>query len=88
VPGVHCLEVLPGLGSFDDEAPLSDPRSYRVLEVPSVEAILEGFERLASILRDPLQMDEMEEACRKFARERLAPAFIVQWLKDVVGHSS
>ncbi|MBC2601088.1 hypothetical protein [Puniceicoccus vermicola] len=84
VVDTHFLEVLPGFGSFDASASLGEPKSYRILEVPSSQAIREGFERVTAVLRDRERMETMADACREFSRDRLNPEFIVSWLRKEV----
>ena len=65
--GEHFLEWLPGAGSFDTLAPLSDPASYRVLARISPERFRERAEWLRDILRDRERLATMGAACRDFA---------------------
>ncbi len=83
-PGEHFLEVLPGFGGFDGAASLGDPASYRILDIPHPEAIRKGFETVAAVCRDRDRMEAMGEACRMFARERLTPGFLMEWLRKEV----
>ena len=82
--GTHFLEILPGFGSFDIKASSTDPAFYRILDAPNPDEILRGFKRISEKIIEPGLTQEMSRACRAFARERLAPDFIVDWLKDKV----
>lgn len=67
VAGEHFLELLPETGGFDECAPLSDPRSHRVLaRIPS-ERFRERAEWLRGALEDRERIAAMGEACREFA---------------------
>tara|TARA_R100000027_G_scaffold67220_1_gene65106 strand:- start:3291 stop:4343 length:1053 start_codon:yes stop_codon:yes gene_type:complete len=87
VPDEHFLEVIPGFGSFDENASLEEAASYRILKVPSLESIQEGFERITGILKDRSRMESMRRACRDFSAERFSPSFIVRWLQEEVSRS-
>lgn len=65
--GEHYLELLPGAGEFDETAPLSDPRSYRVLGRIPLERFRERAEWLHGVLENRERMSAMGEACRQFA---------------------
>ena len=67
VAGEHFLEWLPGAGCFDKNAPLADPRSYRVLERIPLRRFRERAEWLREALADRGRLAAMGEACREFA---------------------
>jgi len=81
----HYLAVLPGCGDFDSEAPVDNPRSYRILGTPTKEEWETGFERLSHKLEDESLVLFMAEESVRFAKERLHPEFLVNWLRETIG---
>ncbi|WFB35669.1 hypothetical protein P3T73_16075 [Kiritimatiellota bacterium B12222] len=75
--GVHYLSMLP-------PASFSSATEGRVLHDYRVEDFQGGAERVASILRDPEQLGEMEEQVRIFRDRALHPQTIVDYILSEV----
>lgn len=82
--GVHYLELLPNLGGFDQQAPLEDPRSYRVLSAPQLHLLAERIEWLKSVIEDRERVAWMQEAARTYAAEVLTPDTVSAFVCDHV----
>lgn len=87
VAGEHFLEILPGFGSFDPDAALADPASYRILQLPTLKQIGEGFEKVMLFLSDKDRYEAMRENCHSFARERLTGSYLSSWLEREMQNS-
>jgi hypothetical protein len=84
-PDRHFIELWPGLGDFDAEAPLDDPRSYRLLRPLRREALAAGVAKLKEVLRDRSRLEAMEAAVKDYGRTALAPRAIADYIADRVG---
>lgn len=67
--GLHYLELFPELPGPAEQADLTDPESYRILQrIPPVQ-FRERAEELRLRLQDRDRLAEMGEACRQFAEK-------------------
>ncbi len=83
-PGRHVLELLPASGTFDDTAPVADPRSYRVLPRIPPDRFRERAEWLRDRLADRERLRSMGEACRAFAMRAYAPGTVADYIRAEV----
>jgi hypothetical protein len=86
-PGVHYLELLPGIGDYDHSAPLDDPRSYRVLQPVSPDYLGERSRWLCRQLADRDRMEYMTEQVCRYAREALCPETVADFVCDRVAEA-
>jgi len=84
VAGEHFLELLPGVGIFDEAAPLSDPASYRVLARIPMARFRERAEWLHGVLTDHARLAQMGAACRKFAERAYDKKTVAEYIGSEV----
>jgi len=83
-PNVHYLELLPGHGQFDRQAPLEDPASYRVLQPVGLHLLAERCEWLRATLGDGTLIDHMSEQVRDYAFRVLNKGFVADFICETV----
>lgn len=83
-PGEHMLELFPDTGTYDPDAPLSDPRGYRVLERFPPERFAERAEWLKEQLADRDRITAMGAACRAWAQRVYAPEHVAGFIVEIV----
>lgn len=84
VAGEQYLELLPGLGDFNNDADISDPQSYRVLTRIPPSRFSERAEWLKEQLKDKSSLADMAESCRSFARRAYAPETVASYIRTEV----
>jgi len=83
-PNEHYLEMLPAFGSFDENADIDDPRSYRILTPLKLDELKRGVEKIAVVVRDSDKVAFMTDKVREYARTVLSPDFISDFVCDRV----
>ena len=83
--GEHCLELFPGMGVFNGDAPLTDSRSHRVMEDLRPEYFVERAEWLRGVLEDGSRLESMGEACKEFAAHAYDKKTVAEYIRTEVG---
>ena len=83
-PNVHYLEMFPGFGSFDHEANIEDPHSYRILDRLHLDQIREGAEKIAVSIKDKDLVSYMTENVKQFSETVLSPNFVADFVSRQV----
>ncbi|MGE9289836.1 MAG: hypothetical protein ACQKBT_02525 [Puniceicoccales bacterium] len=76
--GSEMAEVLPGVGDFDRNLPLSNPASYRVLRWPGREALREGIASVLDEVKKPESWQERRRGVHRFSKEQLSDCGIAK----------
>ena len=84
VAGKHYLELLPEIGAFNSDVPLSDPESYRLLTRIPVEHFHQRAEWLRGELSNRTRLAEMGEACRNYAEHAYKPETVATYIRDEI----
>lgn len=84
ISGIGRDEVLPGFGEFDQNCPLSEPASFRVLRWPGEERIREGWDKIIEDMRNVKKRNYRRAWARDFSRERLSDAAIARDFRQIV----
>ena len=87
-PGIHFLELFPGLGSFDPHADLDDPASYRILTRLTPATMVERAAWLREKLSDQHLMETMTEAAEHYADMVLTPKTVADYICDQIESKS
>lgn len=85
-PGVHFLELFPGLDGFAPEAPLDDPRSYRCLSRIPAETFTARAQWLRDRLRDRALIDSLTETANRYATTILRKDVVADYICDTIRH--
>lgn len=83
-PGVHYLELFPGLGGFDPDADLDDPASYRILTRLTQTTLIERAAWLRSALADQDRIESMTRAADRYARTVLTKPVVADYICDQI----
>jgi len=83
-PGVHFLELMPGLGDFDRAASLDDPNSYRLFAPLDLGVLAERCAWLERQVSDRDRVAFMCEAAVRYSERVLNCATVADYVCDAV----
>ncbi|MBM9538191.1 hypothetical protein [Desulfobulbus alkaliphilus] len=84
VAGLHYLELLPETGAFNQNVPLTEAVSHRVLSRIPLDRFRERAEWLRGVLSDRQRMVEMSVACLEFSKRAYHKTTVAEYISDEV----
>lgn len=82
--GKHFLELMPGFGSFDEEVDVDNPRSYRILQAPTLNDLNSAVTTLVRQIRDPAIVSYMTKHAMEYGQTVLKPEFVTDYICEKV----